>query len=863
MSHVFVSNRFEELLSVLGDKLFGEETSLFGRKLLILPTLSLKSPIYFELLKSRTVVTGIQTMELNNAVLHLARLFGGKSLNIPTASLLSLKLEDLLVKEEGMVRKKAQKMADLLSRDFLHYGKYGGEEFLKWHGEEGWQQSLFNRAFEEWDLPLVLDDLILKKEGSIEIHLFALPFMPPLYRRFFEKLAKLGKVYVYELSFCRMYMADLYSEWEKGRMKDREFLEGHHPVLANLGRMGREKFKVLEEKEVTELYVEEGLTDLQRDLLDDIEEAEGGISVHKATSKLREVEIIYSLIVPLLKTYKPSEIAIFAPDMSEYAALIHFVFGESIPYQITDLERDHPMIKMLELDECRWDVESVFALLPARFRIVKEWIEEEGVRWGLNEPHRKTLLGEGLLEEGGRGTWEGALENLIRSVAETSAIEFSKVELLAEFASFIQKLKREKEEMTLEEWTLYFRGFYPDFEGIGDIKGSLFPLQSVKRHFLKILKRKSGTEGANHVEAIRFSSLKIGSLAPYPVVVVMGLNQGAFPRVEVARSLCEIKGEYAPTVNDEDRHAFLELLGSIRGTCFMTYVESASPILEMLMRSLKVKSTVHPPFAFHHSYADQLVSSQTAKAARAYYGKKTSQPFIPEFLTKSVLKKSELAKVSVGSLIKLMKHPMKLYCNERLRVYLDEKKELGGEFTLSHLDKYKLKRNMLPKATLPHGWYKEIALEMIEEEKIQRIELNRYAKDKVELPDRLIFPALVLDGVVIEGSFDAEPKGFVEKLLMTHLGIEPVIEGADSGLLWLLEYYRWAKENMSPFHPNWAEPFLLGDQDKVKKEIEAATSSGFFVDPYLELIFRNKAHYSVEVMMETWRDIVAPFQEWL
>ncbi|MBP9842157.1 MAG: hypothetical protein KBC64_07025, partial [Simkaniaceae bacterium] len=92
MRYVFVSNRFEELLAALEGQLFGEKSSLFGQKFLILPTLGLKSPIYFELLKNRSVVAGIQALELGSAIRHFAHL------NIPTSSLLSLKLENLLVK---------------------------------------------------------------------------------------------------------------------------------------------------------------------------------------------------------------------------------------------------------------------------------------------------------------------------------------------------------------------------------------------------------------------------------------------------------------------------------------------------------------------------------------------------------------------------------------------------------------------------------------------------------------------------------------------------------------------------------------------------------------------------------------------
>nr|MBP9841998.1 exodeoxyribonuclease V subunit gamma [Simkaniaceae bacterium] len=813
--------------------------------------------------KNRSVVAGIQALELGSAIRHFAHL------NIPTSSLLSLKLENLLVKEEAMERKKGQKMADLLSRDFLHYAKYGGEKLSEWKEKGGRQQTLFDQAFEGWDIPLKLDEVDVKPARGAEIHLFAIPFMPQVYHRFFSRLAEVCEVYFYELSPCRMFMADLYSEWEKGRMGDGQYLEGHHPLLANLGRVSREKFKVFEEADLIELYEEEGLTLLQRDLLDDVLEAKGGGEVHQATSRQREVEIIYAEIVPLLAKYKPSDIAIFAPDIHLYAPFIHLIFGSKIPYSMTDLEGHHPLIDMLELDDRRWDVESVFALLPSRFLGIKEWVEEEGVRWGLNEAHRKELLGPQLLEEGGRGTWEEALQKLIRSVAENSVVEFSKVELLAEFWEFLQKLKREKGEMTLGEWTRYFKEFYPDFEGIGDLEGITFPLESVKRHFMKFLKRKNGSYGMHQKEAVHFSSLKLGSVAPYPIVIMMGMNQGEFPRVEVARSLSEIKGEFAPTVNDEDRHALLELLGSVREKWIMTYVETPSPVLELLMRSLDIQPKVHPPFAFHKSYIHHLVSEQTAQAASSYYGKKEAVPFIPEFLKGGGLKQGEVSRIPVPSLIRLMKHPLKFYCHEQLKLYLEEKQVTGGEFTLSHLDKYKMKRNQLNEAVLPHGLYKEIACTGVEEGFIRKIELNPYCQKKIELPDRVVFPSLRVRGVVFEGVFEFEEnsedsiKHFAQNVLMTALGEGEWIKNSDQALEWLVTYYSFAKENMSPLHPNWAEPFLMGDQEKVGKEIESAVASGGFTDPYVELVFKNKKNYSVPMMMDTWETVLAPLREWI
>lgn len=815
MSKVFVSNRFEALLSSLKSTL-SFENEPFKRHLVVIPHGGMRREILFSLLDSMDgVAIGVQFLELTSALRYLFRIGTKKRLKLPTQALLSLTIEDVLVKE-GVERKKAQRRSDYLSQAFMRYGKYGGVWLKTWLKEEGEQQRLWKKVFVDWDQPYEILEHGLDPMIDLTLHFFNIPFIPELYQRFLHEVERVWDVNYYQVSPTSLYWGD----WQRD--------EG---VLGHLGALSRFGMRFWEHKELIEHYGEETLPPVE---------------FHLVTSKLREVEVIFNTLHPLLQTYQPSEILVLAPDISEYEAFIHLVFAGQLPYQITGCARRSKMEDFLALDERRWNVDAVFELLPEKYLPVKRWLEEEGLRWGLDAKHRRELLQSEVIQEGEKGTWKAALKNLALRVAETSEIQMSEVELLGDLFDFIEKLRREKQELTLDEWTRHFCQFVPEFTGIGSLSDEMrFPLESVKRHFIAALKRKTGGYGASEYAAVRFANLEVGAATSAKVVCLLGQSEGAFPRQSIEWSEDEmgIKGDIAPSKTDEDRYALLEALLATRDQMHVTFVEAPSSAIKLLMG--EKEPILHPPFSFHREGVEKARSPKMLKMAKSFYRADKTAPFVPEFFTGGVKPAAKVEEVEVRSLIKLVKNPLRFYFNEVLRCYLKEAEPEGGEFVLSPLDAAIASRGNLSEGKWPLGFFEKLAKERVEEKVFKRIELHRHVDSPLELKDRLVLPAVTVGGVRLVGLFES-PGTWVSKAVLEN----------DPALEMLVKYYLLAVNNVSPLMPDWLDAFAKGP-DALKKKIESTVKSTLYLDRYVDHFFSDPRMYDISVLHDTWKEQAA------
>ncbi|MCH9614560.1 MAG: RecBCD enzyme subunit RecC [Chlamydiia bacterium] len=846
MSKVFVSNRFEALLSQLKESLHLEKEP-FRRHLVVIPHGGMRREILFSLLDSMDgVAIGVQFLELTSALRYLFRIGTRKKLNLPTLALLSLTLENELVLE-GVDRKEAFRRADYLSQAFLRYGKYGGAWLDKWLKKEGEQQRLWKKVFGAWDQPFEILEGTLDPRIDIDLHVFNIPFIPELYQRFLAKVETVWDVTYYQVSPTSVYWGD----WTRD--------EG---VLGHLGAFSRQGMRFWENKELVEHYTDEALPPVE---------------FHMVTSKLREVEVVFNVLHPLLKEYQPSEILVLAPDISEYEAFIHLVFAGQLPYQLSGLERRSKLEDFLALDERRWSLDAVFELLPEKYLPVKRWLEEEGLRWGLDEEHRQELLESEVIQEGERGTWSAALKNLAWKVAETSEIQMSEVELLGDLFDFIEKLKREKLELTLEEWTEHFRQFVPEFTGIGQLSDEMrFPLESVKRHFLTALSRKTGSYQASEYAAVRFANLEVGVATSAKVVCLLGQHEGAFPRQSIEWSEDEMgmEGDLCPSKADEDRYALLEALLATRDQMHVTFVEAPSSPIKLLMDKLEVESVVHPPFSFHRAGVMEARSPKMAKMAKSFYSENKFKPFVPEFFEGKLGERSLVEEIEVRALTKLMKNPLRFYFNEVLRCYLKEPEAEGGEFVLSPLDAAIASRGNLSEGKWPLGFFADLAKDRAEQKEFARYELHPYVDEPMELEDRLVVPAIEIEGVKVVGQFDYAGGGgkkladwmkvWVPKVIVNCLGFENALVKPEKALGHLVNYYRLAINQVSPLYPEWLEAFMKGP-DELKKAIERTVKSTMYLDRYVAHFFGSPRMYDVRSLYQTWesemRLIVTSMQE--
>lgn len=640
-----VSNDFRALRKQLAHQLFLTPSAPFEQKVVLLPDLKQKNELLLHFLKDVDVVMGVDFMELGAGLQFLCKLLAGQTLQLPPLDLLTLHLLPLV--QEFQSEKKAYPLAAALAMEFLRYGKFGEEKLIEWAQKEGWQQTLWKRVFSQWDIPSKLLDLSLKKPNQpLEIHLYKFSFLPELYYRFLEKVAAHVPVHIYQFSPCATFWTDTFSEKERiflekkvdanVRAEWNAYLQDRPLLLAHLGKLARQTFRFFEEEDfpIEEHYVSPKTDTLLHQLQHQILHYEAkqtlnqdrSILLHPTASKRREVEILFTTLLSL--DFNPSDIRIYAPDISSYAPYISLIFGAKespFPFSIADLprEQESPLLQaflnLLMLKQNRFNKTAVLKLLSSppvrqKFRLKEkdveafgDWMEKGGVKWGMDRQHRKFLLqGREMHEQGEVGTWEDTFKSLLhgfttlpkdRPAWEKPILDFSDAATLGTCVSIVRSLEKELSfletaSLSLAEWSeklrfLLNRYFEVDEKELSTFKWveekfalleskalpkDSYPFLPLFEFIKKAFQEKTGRKEAVQIEALRFASLKLAALDHAPVICLLGLDETQFPRVSSKSSLCELSLPKQPLSQYEDRLLFLESLFAASSHLIMSYV---------------------------------------------------------------------------------------------------------------------------------------------------------------------------------------------------------------------------------------------------------------------------------------------------
>jgi exodeoxyribonuclease V gamma subunit len=236
-----------------------------------------------------------------------------------------------------------------------------------------------------------------------------------------------------------------------------------HPLLASLGRVGRDFQQVLEslvdyQDDPCDRYVEPDagagatmLATLQADILAlrwrssrgdaaplALAPTDESIAVHACHGPMREVEVVHDQLLALFDrdaTLAPAQVVVMTPSIDAYAPVIEAVFGgagrPSIPFRIADrrARAQHEVIDAflhaLEVLGGRLPAPAVLDLLArepvrARFQIsadelerVRRWVAESGIRWGADAGHRAELGQPPCADH----TWRFGLDRLLLGYA--------------------------------------------------------------------------------------------------------------------------------------------------------------------------------------------------------------------------------------------------------------------------------------------------------------------------------------------------------------------------------------------------------------------------------------------------------------
>ncbi|WP_040156877.1 exodeoxyribonuclease V subunit gamma [Mobilicoccus massiliensis] len=244
-----------------------------------------------------------------------------------------------------------------------------------------------------------------------------------------------------------------------------------HPLLASLGRDARELQRSLAGTGAVDHGPQPAdparerhgdvLAWLQHDLAADapgdaastrvFDENDDSVRIHACHGPARQVEVLRDVLTGLLQddpTLEPRDILVMCPDIEEYAPLFGAAFGlgeevggfahpaHGFRVRLADrsLVATNPLfgvtLALLDLAGGRVTVSQVVDLAthPAvsrRFRFdddalekIEAWIEQAGIRWGLDAEHRAGYQ----LSSFGQNTWRAGLDRLLLGVTMAEGV---------------------------------------------------------------------------------------------------------------------------------------------------------------------------------------------------------------------------------------------------------------------------------------------------------------------------------------------------------------------------------------------------------------------------------------------------------
>lgn len=436
-----------------------------------------------------------------------------------------------------------------------------------------------------------------------------------------------------------------------------------NPMLASWGKLGRDYtflLAELEQFEEIDVFVDiepdNLLHSLQYDLLELQNNAVAGLTeedylqshskrrldpgdrsmtFHECHSPQREVEVLHDQLLAMLDAdpdLTPRDIIVMVADIDNYSPFIQAVFGNAspdrwLPFAISDrrASQTHPalqaFIDLLSLPDSRFMAEDVLALLEvpalaARFAISEEglrylrlWVNESGVRWGIDDDNVR----EFDLPATGQHTWRFGLTRMLLGYAmDSKAGEWQSVlpydessgliaELVGQLAELLMQLSRWRQALssprTLAEWVPVCRemldGFFlPDRDTEAALALIEKQWQEMIKHGLDAHYQQAVPLTLLHDELaqrldqerisqrflagqVNFCTLMPMRSIPFKVVCLLGMNDGVYPRTlaPLGFDLMSQKPQRGDrSRRDDDRYLFLEALNSAQQCLYISYI---------------------------------------------------------------------------------------------------------------------------------------------------------------------------------------------------------------------------------------------------------------------------------------------------
>lgn len=396
-------------------------------------------------------------------------------------------------------------LAERLGELFDRYLVYRPDWIILWEAGEqaqegdAWQAALWRQLISDQGSHWVrLQQALFDYSGErptglpCRLFLFGVPTLSPGYLQILQWLGQWTDIHLLLLNPCETHWADIVDRQTLVREALKAggaelYLELGNPLLASLGRQGRDFFAAINEMDPgsEESFVDPGedclLHRLQQQVLR-LEQPESleltpddSIKFHLYHSPMREVEGLYDQLLEMFEKrpdLTPADVLVMTPDIETYAPLIEAIFGvpddrPPIPFGISDLAPSgrnsivSAFLELLEMPASRYGVNSLLRFLevPAiqqRFGLdeialeaVTEWIDAAHIRWGRDGPSKSTFN----LPNEPANTWRAGLEQLLlgfampaqsqelwRGIAPLGVVEGSDAQWLAGLLEFCESL---------------------------------------------------------------------------------------------------------------------------------------------------------------------------------------------------------------------------------------------------------------------------------------------------------------------------------------------------------------------------------------------------------------------------------------
>ncbi|NGX42811.1 MAG: RecBCD enzyme subunit RecC [Chlamydiae bacterium] len=868
---VFFSNRVECLYSNFKEQLFSARTSPFTKRRVIVPSPAMKTWLMMQMADDSElgIAAGIKVSYLEPTLHEILQTLSANPEQIPKecshlelALRIEAEIREVVQSKQELwgplitylqclkggkepLNQKSERrliaLADKLALLFQQYGKFGAVMLRRWKltEEGGWQAELWRRVLGE-----TYPESFEWRSEDTEVHVFAMSYLSQQQHRILTSFSETHQVNYYLLSPCQLFWSDILSDREGQKLQKywsrqgtsenqqfalEEYLYDRNPLLANFGRLGREMALQVEEsgaithedyKNVHETNSLTLLEGVQSDMLllrnpnsekkIDLSK-DDSFQVHVASSRMREVQILYDTILRIIERRAkdddpicPEDFVVMAPDIMEYEPYIRAVFNDKesqLNCQIMDLHMlsQNSLIQgffhLISLSFGRWDAASLLQLLeyPA-FRKkhgitsddvsrIRGWVQAADVRWGEDIQHREELLRKhhgscSLVDKSSAGTWKQGMERLLAGMAmiipheeaenpelkviPLPLIETTETELFGKWFSLMHSLREDLQllsdgsRMSLREWSGYLNclleAYFEDtfdennqqvvdllhsFHFEKDLGGENCTFATIKYHLEAATKKQRACYRESHLHVVRFCSLLPMRAVPAKGIVLMGMEEGNFPRVDSDNSLNMLKEasnvDYCPTQADFDRYLFLETLLSARQYFIVTYTgyskednkaQPPSLLVTELCSYLDKGYTIdgqapseycrkHHPFQpydktlFTEDSPIKSYSKANFLAAKAFYNplKLQQHSFIPNFGMNRERKTEQVEPLQLWQLALMARNPIEAYFNLTLGIYLEKEEtrlvKTDEEFLLSALDRAILRKPAL-KRSLDH-----------------------------------------------------------------------------------------------------------------------------------------------------------------